>query len=813
MKILLCILFTILIVIAQENKSIEEMDIEELLNLQVTTATKTPVKLWEVPASLSIIQQQDIQRYGYRNLSEVLASIAEVYMHYQGHNFGVDFRGFYVNNNPRRVLYLINGHKLNDRFHFGDFEPDIIADLTDVDKIEIIRGPGSVIYGNNAVLGVVNIITTKAPKIQKDINYQASITLDNLGNNSIVPKYQFSINNFFEKNYWFSLNMYSFNGTTQYNTHTGNTKRPWNSNGRNQSFVDVVNYNDFYFDPKNAVESGKGIKIPSYNLQIQLGDFNIGSYLHTRATTWVWPKDTWTWNNRDNIRSWGTFTFYVNWNPQDEFKYYDINLKLSYNINTNREVADFSTTQYLRNPDGTYSTTSLFENRITKSRFSALLMDQYGNIYDYNKRFDGFFAKYLTKTYANQHGGGAQFRYAGIDKSFGIEFYMTPYRNNYITYSFGTNYENASYINYQAYTMRDNTFIGWYPGIQDRGFYLGIWNQLILHPNNNLFINIGIRYDYQNVVEVIRHMGGQQMYRKVGNDTVKFAFTDKKANDITPRIGIGYKFTDNFDCKLFYSQAFRAVPPQEIIRLPSNFTGQAESEKTYNYEAIFNYRVLKNLHFQLSAFHLKGNIVYQWNPASSGFSKGSGWQNTGLTTVIFYSFGKEFEAWFTSTYYNLKRATDAYQFMKDYKLPSNPPLPNMYKPLDSPTFLLKTGGSYLLPTQTTLALEFYYNNSIKVLTPVDLNVDDPSPNNVDQPNYKIYSIPSSYYINFNITQKFNFLNLDNLFLSFKINNLLDNKVWNVLNYDMQGYDKNTYYKPNQIPDFGRRFTFQLSYNI
>jgi hypothetical protein len=111
--------------------------------------------------------------------------------------------------------------------------------------------------------------------------------------------------------------------------------------------------------------------LPSYNLSLTLGEFTLASYLHSRATTWVWPKDTWTWNHGDNIRSWGTFGAYINYSQKGELEKYDINIKLSYNLNSNREIADFSTTQYLRNADGSYSTKSLFEARMTKGRFSG----------------------------------------------------------------------------------------------------------------------------------------------------------------------------------------------------------------------------------------------------------------------------------------------------------------------------------------------------------------------------------------------------------------------------------------------------------
>jgi hypothetical protein len=62
-------------------------------------------------------------------------------------------------------------------------------------------------------------------------------------------------------------------------------------------------------------------------------------------------------------------------------------------------------------------------------------MNEKGQIYDYNTRFDGFYSKFLTKNYANQHGGGAQFRYTGLDKSIGLEYQITPYKDENLNIS------------------------------------------------------------------------------------------------------------------------------------------------------------------------------------------------------------------------------------------------------------------------------------------------------------------------------------------------------------------------------------------
>lgn len=75
----------------------------------VITATRKAERITDVPASVTVISKRDIFVYGYRSLSDALGRVPEVYVHYDGHNYSADFRGFFVNNAERRALYLLDG--------------------------------------------------------------------------------------------------------------------------------------------------------------------------------------------------------------------------------------------------------------------------------------------------------------------------------------------------------------------------------------------------------------------------------------------------------------------------------------------------------------------------------------------------------------------------------------------------------------------------------------------------------------------------------------------------------------------------------
>jgi outer membrane receptor protein involved in Fe transport len=814
------------------SNSLDDLSLEDLLNVPIVTATKTAVKLTDVPAASSVITRQDLLRYGYRNLSEALARIPEAYTHYEGHNFNTDFRGFWANNTARRTLYLINGHRANDRFHFGDFYPDVIGDLQDVEQIEVVRGPGAALYGSVALLGVVNVITRDARNMKETTAWDVSITGDEIGAGGIVTKYQAGMRHRFSDNVSLSASAYWFNGESVYNSQTGGTTRPWiSSEMRGDAGVyNVVNRTDAYFDLPRSTRDGfssqrfmGGAQLPSLNARLNVGDFTLGGFLHTRLTSWVPPKDNATPNHIDNIRSWGTHALFAEWKPKGALENLDISLRVSYNVNTNREIADFSTLDSIRNAAGV-GASSLNASRIP-GQFSGagiFIRDsrtgrfiQYINYIDRTK---------LTDAAAAANGGGSQFNYAGVDKSVGIEGQITPVKTKELNISVGGNYENANYENLQWFSFRNGNFIGWAPGggIYDKGWYFGAWAQVIWTPIEPLTITAGARYDFQNVDDVGRQVGRDLRYDRIvsGTDTTyrPFRVQNRTASDFTPRIALNYRFSPTMNLRLVYAQAFRAVPPQEIIRLPRDAsTGDipnAESEKLNDIEGIFSARLSDNVSLTVNGFYMNGNVVYAFSPATQSFNRGSGWTNVGGSLAVNYIVSGGIELWANGTFYALQRSTDAFNFMRDWKAAGTPFLPNQLKPIDSPTLLIKGGASYELPSQTSFAGEAYFNGAITILTPVNNNLGDPSPTDAGQPNFREYSIPSSFSVNLTIRQDLEPLGLKGWFVLAKARNLLATPVWNVLQMDAQGsWNNTTFNRPNQLPDFGRQIYIQVGYTL
>ncbi|MFW6134629.1 MAG: TonB-dependent receptor plug domain-containing protein [Elusimicrobiota bacterium] len=133
----------------------------------VVTAAKYEQKITEAPATIDVITAEKIENSGSRTIDEALRYLSGIDIRHAGTKLYLAPRGL-IGTNPggtNRVLCLIDGRPINTPRN-GSFHPGLNVALTNVKKIEVIRGPGSALYGANAFAGVINIIT-KAPE---DVN-------------------------------------------------------------------------------------------------------------------------------------------------------------------------------------------------------------------------------------------------------------------------------------------------------------------------------------------------------------------------------------------------------------------------------------------------------------------------------------------------------------------------------------------------------------------------------------------------------------------------------------------------------------------
>jgi iron complex outermembrane receptor protein len=139
--------------------SLKALTLEQLGNIEVTTVSREPAAVWKTPASIYVITQEDIQRSGANNIPEALRLVPGVEVaRISSGEYAIGIRGF-NSRLSRSVLVLIDGRTVYSTFTAGTYWETQDTLIQDIDRIEIIRGPGGTIWGPNAVNGVINIIT------------------------------------------------------------------------------------------------------------------------------------------------------------------------------------------------------------------------------------------------------------------------------------------------------------------------------------------------------------------------------------------------------------------------------------------------------------------------------------------------------------------------------------------------------------------------------------------------------------------------------------------------------------------------------
>jgi outer membrane receptor for ferrienterochelin and colicins len=145
----------------QSDQDVMSLSIEELTQTKVFTASRHAEKSREAPSSVSVITAADIKKYGWRTLGDAVGSLRGFYTSYDRDYEYLGVRGFMrPGDYNSRILLMINGHRINDNVYGSAFiGTDFPLDLDLIERIEVVRGPGSSLYGTNAIFGVINVIT------------------------------------------------------------------------------------------------------------------------------------------------------------------------------------------------------------------------------------------------------------------------------------------------------------------------------------------------------------------------------------------------------------------------------------------------------------------------------------------------------------------------------------------------------------------------------------------------------------------------------------------------------------------------------
>ena len=142
--------------VTSDSHDLSSMSLEDLMNVKVVSATLKEQSIADAPAPMYVVTAQDIAERGYHTLKDVMNDVPG-YLDLSDSNENIaGVRGVYAST-TNKILIMINGHRMNS-LSLGRYNTDQFIGLDTVERIEFIMGPGSVLYGTGALIGVVNIV-------------------------------------------------------------------------------------------------------------------------------------------------------------------------------------------------------------------------------------------------------------------------------------------------------------------------------------------------------------------------------------------------------------------------------------------------------------------------------------------------------------------------------------------------------------------------------------------------------------------------------------------------------------------------------
>ena len=147
---------------APSTDELKQLSVEQLMNIEVTSVERHPEKLLQAPSAIQVITQDEIRRSGATSIAEALrlADNLEVAQK-NSHDWAISARGFNTALG-NKLLVMIDGRTVYTPLYSGVYWDLQDYLLEDIDRIEVISGPGGTLWGANAVNGVINIITKSA---------------------------------------------------------------------------------------------------------------------------------------------------------------------------------------------------------------------------------------------------------------------------------------------------------------------------------------------------------------------------------------------------------------------------------------------------------------------------------------------------------------------------------------------------------------------------------------------------------------------------------------------------------------------------
>ncbi len=260
----------------QQKSSLFELDLEQLMQLPITTVSKSEEALIDAPATVILITQQQIQQRGYSNLSEVFDDLPSMDIARPfGDNYFKNYVRGFRNTIGSPYLVMLDGVVVNS-LYFNIITAIDTMPLSHIDRIEVLYGPASVAYGANAFMGVLNIVTNPKPDTSSislsysDDHYK---TLDAALSDSVgdvnfllaLRKEKGQLEDRIDNNsiYWTQDSLYGGSGLWGASVNTYTNSGAFNSFVDNTGIDLRISYNDWLLASQyNLLDTGYGTVYP-----------------------------------------------------------------------------------------------------------------------------------------------------------------------------------------------------------------------------------------------------------------------------------------------------------------------------------------------------------------------------------------------------------------------------------------------------------------------------------------------------------------------------------------------------------------------
>ena len=255
---------------------LKDVSLEDLMRIKVVTASRTEEELPRSTSVMSVITARDIERAGFRTIYDVLARVPGFFPSAQATWKLVGTRGLLADGNDH-ILLLIDGHPQNSIVAHGFQQQDQMPALEKVERIEIIRGPGSVLWGTSAAHAIINVVTKDSGHQQKGVQVSTGYAQgDNLWTVNLLKDLSMG-----DATGILSASVWQANG---YNTPSGpNVEFPWGAPSNLWPALDAQN--------------------PGFELYLKLKDGSGEQIVARLADTSVpYPWDSWSYDPSGGVR-------------------------------------------------------------------------------------------------------------------------------------------------------------------------------------------------------------------------------------------------------------------------------------------------------------------------------------------------------------------------------------------------------------------------------------------------------------------------------------------------------------------------------